>query len=183
MKLKSSCLVLCILSLMSPSLAYLQSSSGPGPKRARTVEDYKPRALKELETRQGEAGNRGNKEETMIVTSEIVPSRVNATYTGSRKPIPEIKKEVLRQWARLYAGAPEFYTKPYETELLFLEGGKEHWLAVKKELIPLLEEQLKKGDAVDLYLIRVGAAKTSAEWELMLLVENFKKPDPAKLRE
>ena len=61
--------------------------------------------------------------------------------------------------------------------MLFNEGGARHWLAVRKELLPRLGRELKRGEAVDLNLIRVGAAKASGGWELMLLVESFRKPE------
>ena len=40
------------------------------------------------------------------------------TYTGSTRPIPQFKKEAIRQWARLYAGSIEHYTEPYQSEML-----------------------------------------------------------------
>ena len=61
--------------------------------------------------------------------------------------------------------------------MLFNEGGTDYWLAVRKEALPRYERELKKGDAVDLYLIRVGAAKTSGGWEPVLLIENVRKPN------
>lgn len=134
-----------------------------------------PRKLKTLAIKSSDAHARTNKEETMIVTPDILPSRVRVTLTDSTRPVPEIKKEVLRQWARLYAGAPEFYTKPYETELLFTEEGDEHWLAVKSELLPRLKQEIREGKEVDLYVIRMGSALISNAWEPMLLVENFQK--------
>lgn len=167
---------LVVLTLVSLTLA--QEPAGPRPKRARTAEDYKPRTLKELAVKSSSSSeNRTNKEETMVVTPDILPSRVRVTFTGSSRPIPQIKKEVLRQWARLYAGAPEFYTKPYETEILFTEEGDEHWLAVKTELLLRLKQEIKEGNEVDLYLIRMGAALISNAWEPMILVENFQKPN------
>lgn len=171
MKRKSSHVVLLLALLLGGHPAYGQDTLGPQPKKARTSDDYKPRTLKELGAEGPDAKRLGNKEETMIVHADILPSRVRATYTGTARPLPEIKKEVLRQWARLYAGFPEGYTKPYETEMLFTEDGVEYWLAVKKDA-----RELKKGEAVNLYLIRVGAAKASdGEWESTLLVESFRK--------
>jgi hypothetical protein len=177
MKRKSSHVALLLALLLGCcGLAYGQDSLGAKPKRARTSDDYKPRTLKEIPIKGDDAESLGNKEETMIVHANILPSRVRATYTGSTRPLPQIKQEVLRQWARLYAGFTEGYTKPYETEMLFTESGVEYWLAVRKESLPRFEQELKKGEAVDLYLIRVGAAKTTDAWELMLLVESFQKP-------
>lgn len=176
MKRRSSHFVLLLALLLGGNPAYGQDTLGPRPKKPRTPDDYKPRTLKEVGAQGSDAKSRGNKEETMIVHADILPSRVRATYTGSARPLPRIKKEVLRQWARLYAGFPEGYTEHYETEMLFTEEGAEHWLAVRKESLPRFERELKKGEAVDLYLIRVGAARASDGWELMLLIESYRKP-------
>lgn len=176
MKRQSSYVVLLLTLLLGAHIAYGQDSPGAKPKKPRTLEDYKLRTLKEVSAKGSDPASLGNKEETMITHADIFPSRVRVTYAGSARPLPRIKKEVLRQWARLYAGFPESYTAPYETELLFIENGKEYWLAVKKGALAHFERELKQGEAVELYLIRVGAAKTSDEWELMLLIENFQKP-------
>lgn len=168
--------ILLLALMLCSSVAYGQDSSGAKPKRARTPDDYKPRTLKEVTTKASGAESLGNKEETMIVEADILPSRVRVTHTGSARPIPQIKKEVLHQWARRYAGSIEHYTAPYETEMLFTENGTEYWLAVRKQSLPNLEKELKKGEAVDLYLIRVGAARIGDKWEWMLLVESFQKP-------
>jgi hypothetical protein len=177
MRRKSSYVALLLALLLGGNLGYGQNPSGAGPKKPRTSDDYKPRTLKEVAAVGAGAQSLGNKEETMVVHADILPSRVRVTYTGSARPLPQIKKEVLRQWARLYAGSPESYTEPYETELLFTENGAEYWLAVRKKSLPHFEQVLKRGEAVDLYLIRVGAAKTPDEWELMLLIESFQKPN------
>jgi hypothetical protein len=174
MKRKPSVLLLVLL--LGSNLAYGQESLGAKPKKPRTVDDYKARTLKEVTTNGSDGESLGNKEETMIVHSDILPSRVRATYTGSLRPLPQIKKEVLRQWARLYAGFPEGYTVPYDTEMLFIENGAKYWLAVKKRTLRALEQEFKDDEPVDLFLIRVGAAKTSDEWESMLLGESFQKP-------
>ncbi|MGH9966375.1 MAG: hypothetical protein ACREBG_00870 [Pyrinomonadaceae bacterium] len=175
MKRKSSHFVLLVTLLIGFSPAYGQDPLGAKPKKPRTVDDYESRTLKEVAAKGAGGESRENKEDTMIVYADILPSRVRAIYRGSVRPLPQIKREVLRQWARLYAGFPEGYTEPYESEVLFSEGGSEYWLAVRKKSLPHFQQKLKKGEAVDLYLIRVGAAKASDDWELMLLIESFKK--------
>ncbi|HEY7785732.1 MAG TPA: hypothetical protein VIB00_13455 [Pyrinomonadaceae bacterium] len=155
------------------NLAYTQETA-PGVKRPRTPDDYQVRTIKDLAIASDDPDGRGNKEETMIVHPALLPSRVRVTYTGSSREALGIKKEVLRQWARLYAGSPEGYTKPYQKEMLFLEGEKKYWLAVRDDALARIRNELKQGEEVDLYLIRVGAAKVAEEWELMLLVENFR---------
>jgi hypothetical protein len=96
---------------------------------------------------------------------------VRVTYKGVTRPLPQARKDVLLRWAQLYAGAPEHYTVPYATEVLFSEDGVEHWLAVRKDLVSQLEKAMKQGEAVDLYLIRLGRVKTADKWEPLLLVE------------
>jgi hypothetical protein len=109
----------------------------------------------------------------MVVYADIFPSRVSVTLAGSSRTLPQLKKEVLRQWARLYAGVPEGYTDRYETEMLFAQDGNDYWLAIRKDLLPHFKQVLRAGDSLDLNLIRVGSAKLSEAWEPMLLVESF----------
>lgn len=144
-------------------------------KRARVPADYEQRTLKEVVATKPEG--LGNKEETMMVTPNILPSRVRAEYAATTRPVPSLKKELLRQWARLYAGAPETYTEPYEEEALFLENGVEYWLAVQKKPWRDFKRQFKCGELVDLYVIRMGTTQIGERWEPLLLVENFAKPN------
>lgn len=183
MKLKSFNFVLLAALLLGCGAAHGQDILGAKPKKARTPADYKPRTLKVIAAPGPHAESTDNKEETVSVNAEtvsvnadILPSRVRVTYAGSARPLPQIKKEVIRRWARLYAGSMESYTEPYETEMLFTEDKAEYWLAVKKQSLPQVRQELKRGDAVDIYLIRIGAAKSSGRWEPMLLIESFQKP-------
>lgn len=176
MKLKSSHFVLLAALLLGCDMAHAQDALGVKPKKARTSADYKPRTLKVIAAPGPYAESRANKAETLNVTADILPSRVRATYTGLTRPLPQIKKEVIRQWARLYAGSTESYTEPYETEMLFIENKVEYWLAVRKKSLPQIRQELKQGEAVDLYVIRVGAARAVGVWEPMLLIESFQKP-------
>lgn len=145
--------------------------SSPGSKKARTPDDYQPRTLKEVvsETRR-DAGK------DVILHGDLLPSRVRVAYKGSTRPLPKVRKDVLRQWAQRFAGSPEHYTEPYVTEVLVTEDGVEHWIAVRKNLIPQLAKELKAGEAVDLFLIRLGAVRAGGGWEDIILVENFRKP-------
>ncbi len=152
-----------------------QEPMGAKPKKARTPEDYQARTLKDVGTHEGKGHNLGNKEETMVVISDLLPSRVRVTYEGSERLFLPVKKEVLRQWARLYAGAPEALTRPYHTELLFTEDRTNYWLAVREDSLPQIRQELRPGDLLDLFVIRVGKAKTSTEWQPVILVEGLQK--------
>ena len=177
MKRKTSRVVLLAALLFAAGVARGQDTSAAGPKRARTPDDYEPRTLKEVAAAGQGARRSADKAETMIVLGDILPSRVRATYAGAARRLPPTKKEIIRRWARLYAGSPESYTRPYETELLFVAGGTKYWLAVRRAALPSFGTELKRGEEVDLYLIRLGAAKERGAWEPVLLIESFREPD------
>jgi hypothetical protein len=143
-------------------------------KKPRELDDYVPRTLKELSQR--EANKPETINENLVIQGDIVPSRVRIAYEVSSKPLTQNKKELIRHWANRYAGATEFYTRPYETEVLFSEGEQKYWLVVRKEFLPMFEKELKKGDVVDLFLIKLGSVKNDDTWEPVLLAEKVLKP-------
>ena len=152
-----------------------QDSLGAGPKKPRTPDDYKPRTLKAIAAA-SEAESGRDKNAAEVVLGDLFPSRVRVNYKGSARPLPQSRKDVIARWARRYAGDATHYTAPYETEMLFNEDGTGHWLAVNKRLLPRFEKELKEGEAIDLYVIRLGGIRTEGEWEWVLLIESFAKP-------
>src|SRR3954469_23890662 len=106
-KLYGALLVLCAFGVTLSA----QEPTGPRPKRPRVAEDYQPGTLKELAAKAASAESLGNKLETMLIDPDLSPTRVRATYAQLTARIPEAKAEVIRQWARRYAGAPKTYTK------------------------------------------------------------------------
>lgn len=174
MKHKLSHVVLMLMLLLSVGItADGQSSSMPGNKKPRTLDDYQPRTLKEIVSTGLAAGGQHDKANGVILHGNILPSRVRATYAGSSRPLPRNKKDVLVKWAQRFAGDPAHYTVPYDTEMLFIEDGKKHWLAVRKNFATQTGKELKKGEAVYLYLIRLGGVRTGDGWEWLMLVENY----------
>lgn len=172
------CLFLLLLSLTGTILAY-----GQGEKKPRTEEDYYPRTLRDLSTLQPPPfaqalKERDNKDLGVIVHGDLLPSRVTVVYEGTTRPLNERKKEVILSWSNHFAGAPEFYTRPYQTEMLFTENGDNYWLAVRTESLPKFEQELKKGEAVELFVIKMGSVRierTDEKLEPVLLVERFAK--------
>lgn len=167
------CRILCLVAILV-SLTYsvqAQDPAGPRPKRARTPDDYQTGTLKELAAKPASAESRGNKEETMVVDSDLSPTRVRAKYAGRTARTPEAKAELIRQWARLYAGSLETY-KPYEVDVAFTEDGNQYWLTFKQKT---LESFWKSAwnKPVDLFLIKMGAVKQGDTWVPVLLVESF----------
>ena len=163
---------LCLLILLlSTTLTY-----GQGEKKPRTIADYQPRTLQELttllpetfRTALAERGVQGNKDMKQIVHGQLFPSRVKVVYSGTKRSLLEDKRNVIVSWANQFAGMPEFYTVPYQTELLFTEGAENYWLAVHKDL---LAEDWKKGEALDLCVIKLGNVRIGDEFQPVLLVE------------
>ena len=153
------------------SLALTVQAQEPRPKRARTPDDYQVGTLKELAAKPTSAETRGYKEDTIVVDPNLSPTRVRAKYAGLSARTPEAKAELIRQWARLYAGAPETY-KPYEVDVAFTEDGNNYWLTFRqKTLTSFLNSAWTK--PVDLFLIKMGTIKQSGKWVPVLLVESF----------
>lgn len=179
MKTKISLFVIFVAAIL-----VAHGSPHQGMKKARTLEDYRPATLKELAALQSDTETPSTKGDKSVIQGDIVPSRVTVVYTGSVRPMGKSKKNVIAEWAARFAGMPEFYTGPYDKEVLFTEGGRSHWLAVKNEFLPKFGEELRKGEIVDLYLIQLGRIRTRDQWEPVWLVESFEKTrtkSPAKL--
>jgi hypothetical protein len=164
------CLLALFLSFTATALAY-----GQGVKKPRTIDDYRPRTMQELSTslpdtfRKALAAHDANKQKTAIVVhAEMFPSRVKVAYAETRRPLLEGKKNVISAWANQFAGMPEFYTAPYQTEILVTEDGENYWLAVKEEF---LTRELKKGEMLELCVIKLGNARVADKLEPVLLVE------------
>ncbi len=169
------CLLILLLSTTGATLTY-----GQGEKKPRTIADYQPRTLQELTTllpetfraALAERGVQGNKDMKQIVHGQLFPSRVKVVYSGTKRSLLEDKRNVIISWANQFAGMPEFYTVPYQTELLFTEGGENYWLAVHKDL---LAQEWKQGDALELFVIKLGNVRIGEEFEPVLLVERATK--------
>ena len=167
-------LCIFVLLLTTVGTAYTQ-----GEKKPRTEADYRWRTLRELTTLQPDNVAREPRSRDanlrIVVHGDLLPSRVKVLYDGTTRPLVENKKQVITSWANQFAGAPEFYTAPYQTEMLFTEEGKSYWLAVRKESVAQFEQQLKKGETVELFLIKMGNARIDDKLEPVLLVEKFGK--------
>lgn len=165
------CLSILLLSLVGATITY-----GQREKKPRTVADYQPRSLREVTTllpetfraALAERGDEGNKDLKIIVHGELFPSRVKVVYSGTKRPLIQDKRNLIVSWANRFAGVPESYTAPYQTEVLFTEGDQSYWLAVRKEL---LEHEWKQGEALELCVIKLGNIRVGDVLEPVLLVE------------
>jgi hypothetical protein len=178
MKHRKLYLALFLVFLLSGGVASGQDTSQAGNKKPRTPDDYFPRTLKEIVAMKPDPKELRDKQDRLVVTADDLPSSVRVTYTGSTRLIPQFKKEAIRQWARLYAGSMD-YTEPYQSEMLFIEAGKPYWLAVQ-ENSALVKREISIGEALNLYVIRVGAAIVGGKFDWTLLVENFSETETSR---
>jgi hypothetical protein len=169
MKLKTSFAAVLIVFSLGLTV-YAQEATGPRPKRARTPEDYQVGTLKELAAKTASAESQ--KEDARVVDSNLSPTRVRATYAGLTARTPQPKAELIREWARRYAGAMETYT-PYEVDVAFTESGTQYWLTFTQKTLTSFWNSGKWDKPVDLFLIRMGAVKQGDKWVPVLLVESF----------
>jgi hypothetical protein len=160
--------LICLFALA----AYAQETTGPQPKRARVPEDYKAGTLKDLAAKAAGAESIGDKQETMVIDPDLSPTRVRATYAELTARTPEAKAELIRQWARRYAGAPETYTK-YEVDVAFTENESVYWLTFSKKTLDSFWKAAVLKKPVELFLIKMGAVKQGDKWTPVLLVESF----------
>jgi hypothetical protein len=169
MTLKKSFAAVVLISLLGAAA----SAQDPRVKRARVAEDYQLGTLKELAAKATSTESIGNKRETMVIDPDLSPTRVRATYAGLTARIPEVKAELIRQWARRYAGAPETYTKRYEVDVAFTEDGSDYWLTFSKKTLDSFLKANVLNKPVNLFLIKMGAIKQGDKWAPVLLVESF----------
>ena len=166
----------CLLVLLATSLSvYVQ-----GEKQSRSDEDYRVRTLREVTTLQPdyiakEIAAKPDEKLRIIVHADLLPSRIKVHYDGETRPLVEDKKNLIIQWVNRLPGIPDLYTVAYQNETLFTDDGESHWLVVKKEFLPLFEQELKKGDTVELFLIKMGNIRIADKLEPVLLVEKFVK--------
>ena len=169
MKIKASFATLLGVYLLGLTI-YAQEPARP--KRARVPEDYQVGSLKELAAKVASAESRGNKEETMVVDSNLSPTRVRVKYAGLTARTPENKSELIRQWARLYAGSLETY-KPYEVDVAFKENDSDYWLTFTQKTLTSFWDSGVWNKPVDLFVIKMGAVKRGNKWVPVVLVESF----------
>ena len=111
----------------------------------------------------------------LVFRGKIMPSVVRVTYTGQFRGISTVRKKFIELWAGSYTQTPD-YANLFASEFLFKEGAQEYWLPVQKQVAKHFDEELKKGDAVDLYLVRPGGLRDKDRPDWVFLVEEFQKP-------
>jgi hypothetical protein len=167
--------MLNIKSLLVILLSTLIITATPqGNKQPRKDEDYKRTTLKDLIDAPIKEIEPASGNDTRV-TGDIRPSKVTVKYAGRVQASPQDKTDLINQWAQRFAGSPDFYTRPYQKEAVFTEDGTEHWLFIREESVSLFENELKKGDSLELSVIRLGATRIEQIWTPVILVEKISK--------
>src|SRR5687767_9132949 len=130
----------------------------PSPARAQgfDYDAYEPRTLaelvakydsKELTDPKARDGDR--------IFGALFPSRVRVTYTGESRKLSDGRKQFVGDWIKTRQLDPRIGDL-FVDDWKFVEGGAEHWLPVQKQVAAFFEKELKKGDAVDVYVVITG---------------------------
>ncbi|GEM_PF-671048 len=138
--------------------------------------DFEPRSLQKLIelSLKDDSGSSLTRNPKYLFRDQIMSSKVRMTYTGESRALKDDRRKFISDWAEA-VGADPAYGVLYERELLFRENNSEHWIPVAKMIIPRIERDTKKGDPIDLYLVRLGGMKYDEKIEWIFLVEEFQK--------
>jgi hypothetical protein len=134
-------------------------------------EIFKPRTLKEIISVTTKAVK---PYDSMFLATNQLESKVLVTFTGKSRPIISERKTFISIWAGML-GHPKDYADLYEHEYLYKEGDDEYWLPTQEPITKYFDKELKEGDKVTLYLIRIGGHRSQQIVDCVLLVEEFQK--------
>lgn len=143
--------------------------------------DFERRTLPELiktnEREEQENIRRFPDQNQFVFRGTTLPSAVQLTYTSESRPLSAERKKFIETWARSYYRNTG-YANLYTAEYLFREGNEDYWLPVQKGVARYFDEELKKGDPVDLYLINPGGLRVDKGKTIWIfLVEQFQQPN------
>lgn len=114
----------------------------------------------------------------MFFPKDHLESKVLVTFTGRSKPISAERKTFISIWAEK-SGETKTYANLYQREFLYKAGQDEYWLPTQETIIKYFDKELKAGDKMSLYLIRIGARRDSQKnIDCILLVEEFRAEKP-----
>lgn len=166
----SKSLIFLLLALMTALFA--STSYGQG----FPWDDFKPRTLKEIVAIDAREIKDSERENRVIFHADMLLSVIRVKYTGKSRPISDVKKDFLKNWAQTFTQNAEEYAAHYEKDLLFTEDEVKYWLPVQKKVIPYFLKELKKGEEVDIYIVRAGGVCRKRMCDWLFLVEEFQKP-------
>jgi hypothetical protein len=134
---------------------------------------YDPRTLGELVERSSSTQEiKGSKQ--IMIDAKPYYSAVRVVYTGKSKPLTDEKRSLFKLWQESLQMDPRVLDT-LESEYLFKECDKEYWVPVQKQVAGYFPKELKTGDAITLYLMLVGGIKNPKSWDIVFIVNEFRK--------
>jgi len=134
-------------------------------------EIFKPRTLQEVISI---TTNAVRPDDSMFLANNQLESKVEVVFTGQSRPIIEARKTFIRMWVGMLRADQKSYAELYEREYLYKEGAKEYWLPTSRPITKYFDKELKPGDKMNLFLISIGAYRSTGEIDCVLLVEEYK---------
>jgi hypothetical protein len=134
---------------------------------------YEPRTLQSIiDTNQEFAKKLNSDKKAMLLTGDNFPSKVRLTYLVDSRPLPAEQKVLVDSYRKAMkdnAPAADVFT----TQIRFEEDSREYWILVQKPLLDALPKELSKGQALDAYVMWIGAIKVGRHWEWLFAMNEF----------
>jgi len=137
---------------------------------------YKSRSIAEIaelnRTTVNAAAKRWKEDdETELLGTDPLYSKVDLLFQGAARPISEGRKKLIAGWGK-QVKLDKKTTDLYVNELKFSEDGKDYWLGIPNSLIPSIAGKVKKGESVSLYVTYTGVLKPKdqKDYESVLII-------------
>jgi hypothetical protein len=103
---------------------------------------------------------------SFYVASAGVPFRPRVTFTGDVRDTPQDVLDQITAWARTSPDAvsADMYTK----SIRVVDNGVGYWLPIQSGRLKPFQDSVKAGDAVDLFVVWLGAGNGSANQALIV---------------
>jgi len=105
-------------------------------------------------------------------TADNFPTRAKAFYLGKQRSLPKERAAFLDKYFLHFTKQSEF-RKLFKSEILVREGEQEYWLSIQTDLLPSLQEEVKPGAEVELFITWLGAVRTSGKLEWIFTINEF----------
>lgn len=134
--------------------------------------NYQPGTLREIEAELAPPQPEG-----IGQTSTGLPVKVMVRYSGESRPVSQVNRDAIATFASTQQNAPQAnITELFTQEFRFTEADQDYWLPLQKQMIPFINEELSKGDQVQLLALWIGYAHPQGEVNHTFLVNEFCKP-------
>lgn len=132
---------------------------------------YQPSSIaKILQANKAQVGEALRDTSKTVFGTSLNKYRVTGNYLERPRKIKFSLRMRIDSWARAL-GIDNIIYGLFTHEIQLMENGKSYWLPVQKHLVPFLQNDLSKGQVVDLFMVFIGVFRGNP----VFLVNNFKK--------